>query len=356
MKKAILLVSILLIASTLTAQEAKQTFTRKVVIEQFTGSTCGWCPRGANYIEEAIGTSTNVVWVKYHAGFQPDFLTNDIANEMTVFFGGSTYAPALMVDRTHLDASKPGPVTGISSPSQIRSLIADAKQVPTACKVYTPEVSFDPATRQLTVTASGRFGDDSYDQDTRVIVFIVEDNVIGYQSDYVEGSHDEYAHMGTVREAITDMWGDVLDVDAANNRTFSHTYTTTLSEDYNYANCKIAVIVHHRPGTDINNSPVLNAAESDYLTNYLGIGEVAEGCSLRLFPNPASQQVYVELDDAADLSTTTLTLYDAMGRIVLRQPAASTRTSLNVSALPAGLYLLRVSTPAGTATRQLMVQ
>lgn len=359
MKKTFIIFSLVLLSAALSAQDAKQTFTRKIVIEQFTGVDCGWCPQGANRISDAIDGMSNIIWIKYHAGFREDFLTNPIATAMTVFFGGGTYAPAFMLDRTHFDASEPGPVMGIGAASSIRSCLAQAKQVPTSCKVYTPEVAFEPASRTLRVTASGRFGDESYGDSTRLVVYLIEDSIIGLQHDYTSTTHYDYAHMGTVRFALTDMWGDHLAVDAANNRSFSQSFTFALPDSCVYKNCRIVVLVYNYDPGDINNCPVLNAAESDYLDQHLAIGETAQGCQFRLFPNPASQQVMIDFGSDQPLagSNGSVSLIDALGRTLLSQPLADAPVqSLSLDGIPAGIYMLRVRTSEAVSTRQLIVR
>lgn len=356
MKKTVILSVVLLLAVAVSAQEAKQTFTRKLVIEQFTGVDCGWCPQGADHIADAIDGMSNIIWVKYHAGFRNDFLTNPIATAMTVFFGESTYAPAFMVDRTHLSSAKPGPVMGIGSASAIRATLAQAKAIATSCKVYTPEVAFEPASRQLHVTASGRFGDESYGSTTRIFVYLVEDSIIGEQHDYNSSTHYDYVHMGTVRFALTSMWGDHLVVDAANNHSFSHSYTFTLPDSCVYKHCRVVAMVCNYDADDINNCAVLNAAQSEYLDSYLAIGETAQGCQLRLFPNPARSQVVLDLGDEPSAGVS-VSIIDAMGRTVASQPlAAATLQPLSLDGLPAGLYLVRVHTAQGVATRQLVIR
>ena len=142
----LLLLSSIFVAASL-AQDTKQTFTRKVLIEQFTGAACQWCPSGAERIASAISSSSSVVWIKHHAGFGTDFLTNDIATSMTIFYGGGLFAPAVMFDRTHFNTSQPAPVMSVGQVSDIRGYIAQAKGVATTCKVYTPDVAYDPATQ-----------------------------------------------------------------------------------------------------------------------------------------------------------------------------------------------------------------
>ena len=354
MKKLFLLVFSLLLVVAAMAQDDKQTFTRKVLIEQFTGADCGWCPSGGDRIASAISGNSNVIWVKHHAGFGTDFLTNDIATAMTRFYAGSTYAPAVMFDRTHFNTSQPGPVMSVGQVSEIRSYLAKAKEVTTTCKVYPPEIAYNPVTRHLSGTISGRFGDNSYGTSTRIIVFIVEDSLIGRQSDYNNGTQNAYVHMGTVRAAVTDMWGDPINVDASNNNSFSYTVDYTLPDAFTYRNCSVVAVVWEYDPNDVNNCPVLNAAQSEYLDRTLSIGEVSDGCALRLFPNPAHDVVTVELATAYATGCQ-IDLLDAAGRCLLSRTAnAATTHQIGIGDFPAGLYLLRITTPDGVATRQML--
>lgn len=356
MKKQILTLALAVLALAATAQQSKQTFTRKVVIEQFTTANCGWCPYGAERITQATNSSTNIVWIKFHAGFGTDALTNDIAETMTMFYGGSTYAPAMMVDRTHFDATEPGPVMSVGNVSEIRGVLSKAKAVPTYCKVLTPEVSYNADTRHLSGTVSGRFGDQVYNENTRLVVYLIEDSIFMEQHDYQNGSQSnsyavDYWHMGTVRDTITSLWGEPLTVDESNNKSFSYTIDYTLPEGCEYRNCRVAAIVYNYDPTDINNCEVMNAAESDYLDNFLGIGEMAENCQMRLFPNPANSNVVIE----ADAPIQHISIYNALGQVCLSSSAQGQQTRLNISSLAKGAYIVRIQTAKGVATRQLVV-
>jgi hypothetical protein len=355
MKKIFLTLLALTVLAAAMAQDDKQTFTRKILIEQFTGADCGWCPSGADRIATAISGNNSVIWVKHHAGFGTDFLTNDIATAMTRFYGGNTYAPAVMFDRTHFSSSNPAPVMSVGQVTDIRGYLSQAKAVATTCKVYTPTVSYNPATRHLSGTVAGRFGDLSYNDSTRLIVFIVEDSLVGRQADYNNGTQNAFVHMGTVRAAITDMWGEPLAVDAANDNSFSYTVDYTLPDEFVYRNCRILAIVWHYDPSDVNNCPVLNAAMGDYLDRSLGIGEVSENSALRLFPNPAHDMVTVELSSRHEDATCHIDILDVSGRQLMRRTVSgATAYPLGIGHLPAGIYLLRVTTPDGIATRQLL--
>lgn len=80
--------------------------------------------------------------------------------------------------------------------------------------------------------------------------------------------------------------------------------------------------------------------------------------SLLALPNPFSQQLSVEVFSPGAASTELL-LYDALGRVVLRQPATlspgAQRLSLNaVEQLPTGTYLLRLSAGGQTGTLRVV--
>jgi surface protein len=63
--------------------------------------------------------------------------------------------------------------------------------------------------------------------------------------------------------------------------------------------------------------------------------------SVRLFPNPASDKIYLE-------STLPFTyqLSDVQGRILIEEDERSNKTSIDVSHLPEGLYLIQIATPS----------
>lgn len=356
MKKTLFTMALLLAALTLQAQDEKQTFTRKILLEQFTTVNCGYCPPGADRITSAIGTASNIIWIKHHAGFGTDFLTNDVHQELLALYAGSTFAPAMTVDRTRFDESRPGPVGSVGQISDIRTLFASAKQVATYCKVIAPEITYNPSTRKVTGQVRVRFGDEVWDANTRITVFLIEDSIVGSQNDYTDhGNWTNYVHMGTVRAALTEIWGDNLEVDAQ-ERTAVHQIDYTLPTTYEHSHCRLVALVTNHDANDINNRKVLNAAESAFLDEVPqsteGIGEMAGTACLRLFPNPASGQVVLE-SDGAILS---VQIYNALGQQVYQsRPEGAMQSAVNTSLFPQGVYVVRIRTVQGVAERRVAV-
>lgn len=78
---------------------------------------------------------------------------------------------------------------------------------------------------------------------------------------------------------------------------------------------------------------------------------------IRLYPNPADDLVRVSFGDLTPQAAQ-LSLFDVAGREVLRQSVQvdAGQLSLNVSAIPAGIYTLRMALPEGTITRQFIIR
>jgi hypothetical protein len=65
------------------------------------------------------------------------------------------------------------------------------------------------------------------------------------------------------------------------------------------------------------------------------------GLRLSLFPNPAKQTLNVALDGINDKAE--IKVYNIMGNLVMRQVTNKTNTLLNISKLPAGVYMINAS-------------
>ncbi|SEW46093.1 Por secretion system C-terminal sorting domain-containing protein [Chitinophaga sp. YR573] len=78
---------------------------------------------------------------------------------------------------------------------------------------------------------------------------------------------------------------------------------------------------------------------------------VSEGISI--FPNPAHDQVTVKLGTAW-LQNSRLVLLGTDGKYIISRPVTSTMEILQLSSLPAGLYILKVSNAKGQITRKII--
>jgi hypothetical protein len=79
---------------------------------------------------------------------------------------------------------------------------------------------------------------------------------------------------------------------------------------------------------------------------------------VKLYPNPASKTVFLELPAELRRTVHTAELVDALGRVVRTQTlSAGARTQqLSLQGLSAGLYTLRIATAQGTVSHKLVVE
>ena len=80
----------------------------------------------------------------------------------------------------------------------------------------------------------------------------------------------------------------------------------------------------------------------------------ANTANFTLYPNPAKEQIICQLPDAG-AEEFDLTIYDAMGRVVMRQHLTSSSQPISLTSLPAGLYTLTLQTGGKKFTQRLSV-
>jgi len=97
-------------------------------------------------------------------------------------------------------------------------------------------------------------------------------------------------------------------------------------------------------------------ANADTLTwyvnaNAVGINEVSINNSVKIYPNPASDYFYVELNKITEVKNACLT--DALGKKVM-SPALSTDKKINISELDKGIYFLNIETTEGRILKRII--
>jgi hypothetical protein len=89
----------------------------------------------------------------------------------------------------------------------------------------------------------------------------------------------------------------------------------------------------------------------DFATNTLGTSSFELASKLSIFPNPATKNVTIQF---IDLNNPTLQVYDIKGRVLLNQNLNNTSNTIDISGLPSGMYLFKVTSDQGTATSKVV--
>jgi hypothetical protein len=115
------------------------------------------------------------------------------------------------------------------------------------------------------------------------------------------------------------------------------------SRSYSFTDYRPGIHNYYRLATtdaagNISYSPVVTA-------------EVKEGAAMRILQNPVAGSLPVQVVLTAS-QLNTLQIYDVHGRMLHQQPAINGLQTIDVSQLPAGQYLLRLSSKEGKAAQE----
>ena len=134
----------------------------------------------------------------------------------------------------------------------------------------------------------------------------------------------------------------VFDNTVANNRLLA-TYTGTMPDTTIVFNKKRLSFIFE---TDEQN--VAQGFTIDYAAGYVGVDDY-EADNVFLYPNPATDMVVVESSSTMER----IVVRDLQGRIVMENNPMNERTSLPVTNLSSGVYLIQVFTPEGVISKKM---
>lgn len=286
---------------------------RRVLVESFSTASCGNCP-GAHEREAEAFEGTDVIEVCHHSGFYTDPFTTDADQEYTWFFnmGGSTFAPAIMMDRTNVNSfyetGYPGPVFLPGAPDDLKSIVKTLKDVPATVGVEIGG-SYDPVSRQLNVEVSGQVLGIPVGSDHRLNVWLIENNLKCKQPQSGSSLGVNYIHQHVFRETLTGIWGTVMNL---KNTSYAESYTYDVPAGWNADNIEVVAFLSNINPYDATDCKVFNAqkvALKDLVPT--GIANVAGSSSTaNTYYNLAGQRVNASntglnirrsLNDAGDM-------------------------------------------------------
>lgn len=237
LKKLLGSVAFLLIASTAFAQTIVSTTpeNKKVILEEFTGINCVFCPDGHAIARNIQNNNPgNVFLVNIHAGGfatpsgnQPDFRTPE-GNGIRAYFGANFY-PSGMINRHQFGGDYV--LSRTAWTSSANQILAESSYLNMAV-----EADIDVQTNEITVHVEAYYTANSPVSTNKLNVALLQNNTLGPQTGGNMGN--EYVHMHRLIDMVTGQWGD--DVTPTTSGTFiDRTYTMTIPADHNGVPIKI---------------------------------------------------------------------------------------------------------------------
>lgn len=238
--KKLLLLSAIAAAFSASAQTPKWVSTspqnKKVVLEEFTGIHCGYCPDGHRIANTLVASNPgNVFLINIHAGSfatpstgEPDFRTT--AGTAIDAAAGVTGYPSGSINRM----ATPWGASRSLWTSQASAVLAQASPVNVAVRA-----NIDMVTRVLTTEVEVYYTGNGTGTSNKLTIALVEDNILGPQSDYgnynpTNWVNGKYRHNHVLRQLITggDAFGESLDT-VTSGKYYNRVYKTTIPASYN---------------------------------------------------------------------------------------------------------------------------
>lgn len=212
--------------------------TKKIVLEEHTGKTCGFCPDGhkiADGLKQA--DPDNVFLINIHAGSYasgtPNYRT-DFGSAIASQTQLSGY-PSGTVNRFYFGYSQSNTPTGATALSrgQWAQAAATAKTQDAIVNVAC-EASIDVVTNILTVDVEAYYTGSGAAASNYMNVALTQDDIMGPQSgastwwpEQIDPETGEYQHNHMLRHLLTGQWGDEVTTTSMGTL-FSKTYTYNL--------------------------------------------------------------------------------------------------------------------------------
>lgn len=319
-------------------------FPRIVVAEEYTGTYCGWCPRGIvslallheKYPDTFIG-------IEAHTYTASDPMYCPSYNPWTNRY--ATGAPFMVINRTDGFSPDPGSVES--------RYLAQAGLV--RYKVE-PEAEYaDDTHRLLNVTTRTSFGDDFPDNEFALAFVIIENNVGPYyQSNNYAGTSTQmggwenaagtrsWIYTGVARE-IFDWEGRTGTIPADVKQGQTYDYNTTLSiaapSGKSHANTEIVALLINRADESIltaGKCKIKNAVGAS------GVDTTLADLNATVNGGNGTIEVSGQFDSAEIFTTSGL--------------RAATLSEAGSVSLPAGVYMVRIVRDGRAATSKVMVR
>lgn len=223
-------------------------FSRNVLIEDYTGTWCGYCPRVAYAIEQVESLTDKVIVVAAHLSSQstPDPYHNSTAVDLANAFNVSGL-PTATLNRTT--------TWNYPEPNNINQAVALTVNNADLGIALSPSVNGN----NLNVEVRVKIGELFTSSEAKLVVYLLEDGLIYNQTNYTSyyggtSTISNFEHNGVLRASFTNVLGDVIPSDQLSG---GNVYTNTLSMSLpssisNSNNIKVVAIVTETNNTAIN--------------------------------------------------------------------------------------------------------
>jgi hypothetical protein len=317
----------------------------------------------------------------HHAGFGTDSMTNAAATTFASYFQPSTFgfAPAILIDRDLYPWVDTVPYMTVNGFDTIAIRVATEPAV----AGIDLQGTYDPATRQLSLTSTVTFVQAVTPGDIHLNYFLVEDSIIGsgygwdqkcYDANwantyfpgqynasttYISGYPHRYVQRATLAGGTWGMAG-VIPNNPAVNTPYTHTVNYTVPANFNDQKLSVVVFVANHGATKFDRN-ILNTANIRLQDlSSTGVASQTPNSGMSLYPNPAAGTVRMSAT-LQQTGETVLELTDMTGRTISSRHFGSMNrgefleTQLRCDELAEGVYAVLLRNGSSVQISRLVV-
>ena len=320
---------------------------KKVIIEEWTGTWCGYCIDGAVVMDDLVSQhGGNLIPVVVHDGDPMEFL-----DSLRSSYTASGY-PGALIDRTK-------PLSAGIYENEDYGRGSWDTRVSTQLSQFTPvniniDHTWDTTTREIIANVTLDYIDNSAG-DARIVLMILEDSLTGIGQDWDQANNYDgtlghpyygagqsvvgFIHKHVLRDYVE---GGCFGVDnviphiVSSGSTYQHQFTYTLPTSFDANQISlVAAVVKYIEGNDaqyvsVRGQRKIYNAESVHLMDWspppLGVDD--NKTDLKIYPNPTHSMLYLS-------EKVEYTIYNILGDIVL----VGNENIIDLSSLNTGIYI-----------------
>lgn len=344
MKKLIFIPFLFLITLSFQAQ------TNRILFEGCTGTWCQWCPCGHEVLANLIVSNPTMIPIEYHGPYgQGDPFDNFNGKEILTLLAYTAY-PRAAIGRREGNLNRAYWEGAVNNQVNLQPPIS-----------LTFTTSYNSGNRQLTVNASAT-ALRNIDTTANINFVITEDNLIANQTSNSScpPGGPNYIHKYVCRSMVNGALGEALSTGTwSQGIVKTKTWTTTIDNAWNAANCDVIVFAYFTTGGTLNSQCyVLQTTKSDAITGITGSGEILTGFSLsQNYPNPFNPVTNIKFTVPKD-GIVKLQVFDVLGNEVSTiwdnfLNAGPYNAGFDGTKLASGVYFYRLTSGEYSETKKM---
>nr|NQU92264.1 Omp28-related outer membrane protein [Bacteroidota bacterium] len=320
--------------------------TRKVMLEEFTGTWCGWCPRGAIVMRDILlDYPEQVIGLAYHKGDPMEIEEyEELVGEIPMVNG----YPSGSIDRFPFDMQAFYPMS--LGTDVWEEKILERLGHPTPLNIA-GNIAYDAVSKELTVTVDVDFVSADIGE-FRVNCILTESGITGYpQANAYNNDPTTYPELYQAGDPIIDwehnyvvraMLGgpfgadDVIPYEVNAGENYAHIFNYMVPDEFVPENMNMIIYVSKHPEDFTLGRNILNASEYHLIDYITGI-ETESIREISLYPNPAEDMVCI-----SNIQNAMVSMYDLNGREVLKKAIVQPNNPIDVSFLKQGTYIVEI--------------